>query len=163
MFLWRWLFCWLNYRGTGLLIWKVLNLSLLVLFPIAWFAPLMKAGLLPFFKLKELSVMSGISSLLDKDLFLAIIVILFAIIAPIAKVIGTALIQFGRVTDTWKPTIQVMGKFAMADIFLVAIYIVVAKGVGVGRLEVGWGLYLFTACVLAGFIISLKTKAPATQ
>jgi len=107
--------------------------------------------------------MSGISSLLEKDLFLAIIVILFAIIAPIAKVVGTALIQFGRVSDTWKPTIQVMGKFAMADIFLVAIYIVVAKGVGVGRLEVGWGLYLFTACVLLGFIISLKTKAPATQ
>lgn len=145
------------------MIWKYLNLSLLVLFPIAWFAPLMRAGLLPFFKLKEMSVMSGISSLLEKDLFLAFVVIVFALIAPIAKVIGTALIQFGRAPDTWKPIIQIMGKFAMADIFLVAIYIVVAKGVGVGRLEVGWGLYLFTACVLLGFIISLKTKAPDTQ
>lgn len=143
------------------MIWKVLNLSLLVLFPIAWFAPLMRAGLLPFFKLKEMSVMSGIGALWDKDLFLAIIVVAFAIIAPIAKVIGTALIQFGRAPDTWKPAIQIMGKFAMADIFLVAIYIVVAKGVGVGRLEVAWGLYLFTACVLMGFVISLKMKRDA--
>ena len=49
----------------------------------------------------------------------------------------------------------------MADIFLVAIYIVVAKGVGVGRLEVAWGLYLFTACVLMGFLMSLKMKPDA--
>ena len=52
-----------------------------------------------------------------------------------------------------------MGKFAMADIFLVAIYIVVTKGVGVGRLEIAWGLYLFTICVLAGFMISLNMKS----
>jgi uncharacterized paraquat-inducible protein A len=140
------------------MIWKVLNLSLLALFPIAWFAPLMRAGILPFFKLNEISVMTGIGSLLQKDIFLAIIVILFALIAPIAKVIGTALIQFDRAPDSWLPAIQIMGKFSMADIFLVAIYIVVAKGVGVGRLEVGWGLYLFTACVLLGFVISLNAK-----
>ena len=143
------------------MIWKIANLSLLVLFPIAWFAPLMRAGILPFFKLNEVSVMTGIGALLEKDLFLAIIVILFALIAPIVKVIGTALIQFGHATPYWKSIIQVMGKFAMADIFLVAIYIVVAKGVGVGRLEVAWGLYLFTACVLAGFIISLNIKSDA--
>jgi uncharacterized paraquat-inducible protein A len=141
------------------MIWKVANLSLLILFPIAWFAPLMRAGLLPFFKLNEISVMTGIASLLEKDLFLAIIVIAFAIVAPIAKVIGTALIQFNRASERLKPAIQIMGKFAMADIFLVAMYIVVAKGVGVGRLEVGWGLYLFTACVLMGFVISLNMKS----
>jgi uncharacterized paraquat-inducible protein A len=141
------------------MIWKVANLSLLILFPIAWFAPLMRAGLLPFFRLNEVSVMTGIGALFEKDLFLALIVVLFALIAPIVKVIGTALIQFGYASQNWKSIIQVMGKFAMADIFLVAIYIVVAKGVGVGRLEVAWGLYLFTACVLAGFVISLNMKS----
>lgn len=141
------------------MIWKIANLSLLILFPIAWFAPLIHAGLLPFFKLKEVSVMTGIGSLLEKDLFLAAIVILFALIAPIVKVVGTALIQFGYATKSWESIIQVMGKFAMADIFLVAIYIVVTKGVGVGRLEIAWGLYLFTICVLAGFMISLNMKS----
>lgn len=137
---------------------KWLNLSLLILFPIAWFAPLMRAGLLPFFKLNEISVISGIASLLDKDLFLAVIVIVFALIAPMFKILGTAAIQWGRAPDRLLPVIQIMGKLAMADVFLVAMYVVIAKGVGVGRLEIGWGLYLFTACVLTSLIISLATK-----
>ncbi|GLQ33898.1 paraquat-inducible protein A [Amylibacter marinus] len=131
------------------------NLSLLILFPIAWFAPLLRAGLLPLFKLKEISVISGINSLLEKDIFLAIIVILFALVAPMLKVLGTTALQLNRAPARLIPALQIMGKFAMADIFLIAMYIVVAKGVGVGRLEVGWGLYLFTACVLTSLVISL--------
>ena len=42
---------------------RLANLALLVLFPVAWFAPLMKAGLLPLFKLSEISVISGLQSL----------------------------------------------------------------------------------------------------
>lgn len=49
----------------------------------------------------------------------------------------------------------------MADIFLIAIYITVAKGIGVGRVEVAWGLYLFTACVLASLMLGLL--APRKQ
>ncbi|MEO0990507.1 MAG: paraquat-inducible membrane protein A, partial [Pseudomonadota bacterium] len=41
---------------------KLLNLSLLILFPISWFAPLMRAGLLPFFDLDEISVISGLQA-----------------------------------------------------------------------------------------------------
>ena len=33
--------------------------------------------------------------------------------------------------------------------FLVALYIVLAKGIGLATIEVAWGLWLFTACVLA--------------
>ncbi|MFB0940589.1 MAG: paraquat-inducible membrane protein A, partial [Paracoccaceae bacterium] len=32
---------------------KLINLCLLVLFPCAWFAPLLRAGLLPLFGLSE--------------------------------------------------------------------------------------------------------------
>ena len=36
----------------------------------------------------------------------------------------------------------------MADVFLIALYIVVVKGVGAGpHVEIAWGLYLFTACI----------------
>ena len=34
----------------------------------------------------------------------------------------------------------------------------VAKGIGVGRLETAWGLYLFTACILASLWISWRTE-----
>ena len=43
----------------------------------------------------------------------------------------------------------------MADVFLIAIYITVIKGMGVGRVEVGWGLYLFTFCVLVSLAMSI--------
>jgi paraquat-inducible protein A len=42
-------------------------------------------------------------------------------------------------------------------VFLVALYVVVAKGVGIGRVETAWGLYAFTACILASIIISTLT------
>ena len=48
-----------------------------------------------------------------------------------------------------------LGKLAMADIFLIALYIVIAKGVGVGTVETAWGLYLFTGCIIASLGISL--------
>lgn len=137
---------------------KIANLTLLILFPIAWFAPLLRAGLLPFFKLDEISVITGLQALWDKDVFLAIMVTFFALVAPIAKVGGTALIQFGYLKDSVKPALAILGKLAMADIFLIAIYIVVAKGVGVGRLETAWGLYLFTGCVLASYAITLMSR-----
>ena len=38
------------------------------------------------------------------------------------------------------------------------LYIVIAKSIGVGQIEVAWGLYLFTAAVLTSLIISLIDK-----
>lgn len=137
---------------------KYLNLALLVLFPLAWFAPLMRAGLLPFFDLDEISVISGLQVLWQKDVFLALVVTFLALVAPLAKVAGLALVQFRLASPRLMPALQMLGKLAMADIFLIALYIVLAKGVGVGRVETAWGLYLFTFCVLASFGLSSLHK-----
>lgn len=136
---------------------KIANLSLLVLFPIAWAAPLLKAGLLPFFSLSEISVLTGIQTLWAKDVALALAVTFFALVAPYLKTVGLALIHFRLASTRLLPAITLMGKLAMADIFLIALYIVLAKGVGVGRVETGWGLYLFTACVIASLGLSLMS------
>ncbi len=142
---------------------RLANLSLLILFPIAWFAPLLRAGLLPLFSLSEISVLSGIGALWGKDIFLALVVILFAILAPIAKVLALDGLLSGRLPATLKPWLFHLGRLAMADVFLIAIYITVTKGIGVGRLEVGWGLYLFTFCVLASLGLSIfVTKKTGT-
>ena len=58
------------------------NLALLIAFPIAWFAPLMRAGFLPLFSLSEISVISGLQSLWGSDVFLALMVTIFALFAP---------------------------------------------------------------------------------
>jgi len=137
---------------------RLANLALLVLYPVAWFAPLMRAGLLPLFGLSEISVMTGLQSLWETDVFLAMVVFLFAIIAPYAKTVGLSLLHFGRLSPRWAPTMETLGKLAMADVFLIALYITLAKGIGIGRIEVAWGLYLFTLCILASLAISWRTR-----
>ncbi|WP_299687063.1 paraquat-inducible protein A [uncultured Tateyamaria sp.] len=134
------------------------NLSLLVLYPVSWFAPLMKAGLLPLFNLKEISVITGLQSLWGSDVFLALVVTVFALFAPYLKTIGLALIHWRLLSPRVEPVLALLGKLAMADIFLIALYITLAKGIGVGRLETAWGLYLFTACIVASLWVSFVTE-----
>ena len=136
---------------------RIANLALLVLFPIAWFAPLMRAGLLPLFGLSEISVISGMQALWESDVALALLVTAFAMFAPYLKTIGIALVHFDLLKDKTLPVLGWIGKLAMADVFLIALYIVVFKGVGIGKIETGWGLYMFTACILASIVISSLT------
>lgn len=136
---------------------RIANLALLILFPIAWFAPLLRAALLPIFGMDEISVISGLQSLWGSDVFLALVVTAFAIFAPYLKTIGLALVHFDLLKDKVLPVLSYMGKLAMADIFLIALYVVVVKGAGRVTVEGGWGLYLFTGCVLASILISVLT------
>ncbi|WP_050528183.1 paraquat-inducible protein A [Pseudorhodobacter aquimaris] len=132
------------------------NLSLLLLFPLSWFAPLLRAGLLPFFDLSEISIVSGLQSLWQKDVGLALLVTFFAIFAPYLKTIGLALLHFGLLSPRVITALHILGKLAMADIFLIALYIILVKGVGLARVETAWGLYLFTGCVLASLALSIS-------
>ena len=137
---------------------RLLTLSLLILYPIAWFAPLMRAGLLPIFGLSEISVITGLQSLWGSDAALALIVTFFAIFAPYLKTIGLALVQWDLLDTKVQPVLHVLGKLAMANIFLIALYITLAKGIGYATIEVAWGLYMFTACIIASLILSLATE-----
>lgn len=132
-----------------------INLSLLVLYPVAWAAPLMRAGLLPLFGLSEISVLTGVQALWAEDIFLALVVTLFALVAPYVKTVGVALVQFRLLSRRTLPVLAVLGKLAMADIFLIALYITIVKGIGIGRIETAWGLYLFTACIVVSLLVTI--------
>ena len=136
---------------------KLANLALLILFPLAWFAPLMRAGLLPLFGLDEISVITGLQSLWGTDVILALIVTTFAIFAPWLKTLGLALIHFNLASPKLLPALHIMGTLAMADIFLIALYIVLVKGIGLATVETAWGLYFFTALIVASLVISILT------
>lgn len=137
--------------STRLLAWA--NLSLLILFPIAWAAPLLRAGLLPIFGLEEISVLSGVASLWNTAPALAALVALLAIFAPYVKTLTLAAVQFDLLSR--KPVWLIwLGRLAMADVFLIALYVVIVKGIGLARVEVAWGLGLFSACVLASLLLT---------
>lgn len=133
------------------------NLALLILYPVSWFAPLATAGIMPFFGGDEISVISGLQSLWESDVALALAVALFAVVAPILKTAALSLVQFDMLKPSALPAIELIGKLAMADVFLIAIYIMLTKGIGIGRVEPAWGLWLFTACVLGSVAIGHLT------
>ena len=137
---------------------RAATLALLVLFPVAWFAPLLRAGLLPLFGLSEISVVTGLQSLWATDIPLALLVTFLAIFAPFAKTLGLALLQFGLLSPRTLPALHLLGRLAMADVFLIALYIVIVKGVGLAHVETAWGLYLFTFCILASMALGTATE-----
>jgi uncharacterized paraquat-inducible protein A len=132
-----------------------LNLCLVVAFPIAWFAPLMRAALLPIFGMDEISVITGLQSLWDSDPPLALVVTFLAVFAPTLKTLGLALLHFGLLSPKAKGAVWWLGRLAMGDVFLIALYIVVVKGVGLATVEIAWGMYLFTGCILLSMALSL--------
>ncbi|MEM8790771.1 MAG: paraquat-inducible protein A [Pseudomonadota bacterium] len=134
----------------------IVNLALLIGYPIAWVAPLARAGFLPWFTGDTITVLGGVQDLWEVDAALAFLVAFFAVIMPMAKTGMLAAIHRG-----WRGPVSLIaaiGKLSMADVFLIALYIVVVKGVGVGHVTPAWGLWLFTACVLASIWIAWQTK-----
>lgn len=123
----------------------------------------MRAGLLPLFGLSEISVITGLQSLWDSDVFLALIVTFFALFAPYVKTIGLALIHFGLLRRKTLPVLHVLGKLAMADIFLIAVYITLSKGIGVGRIETAWGSTSSPAAFSPPWPSGISPKSPAAS
>lgn len=134
------------------------NLALLLLFPAAWLAPLAEASVLPLFGGETISVIGGVASLWEDDPLLAALLALLAVAMPYAKTLALAAIHFGRLGPRALPALEVIGKLSMADVFLIALYIVVVKGTAFASIESQWGLWLFTACVLASMLISHLTR-----
>ncbi|MEM9098062.1 MAG: paraquat-inducible protein A [Pseudomonadota bacterium] len=134
----------------------LLNLALLIAYPVAWGAPLARAGFLPWFTGDTITVFGGVQDLWEVDRALAILVALFAMIMPMAKTLMLAAIHRG-----WRGPmglVSLIGKLSMADVFLIALYIVVVKGVGIGHVTTAWGLWFFTGCVLASIWIAWRTQ-----
>lgn len=115
----------------------------------------MRAGVLPFFGLSEISILSGIRALWPDAPLLAGLIAVFALVVPLLKTVALILIALGRLPRRLSAALAYLGKLAMADVFLIALYIIVVKGTGLGHVEPAWGLYLFTACVLTSLGTSL--------
>ena len=144
-------------RGVQDLVLRVANFALLIVYPVAWTAPLARTSLTGWFEGNAISILNAIVSLSDVDPVLAGLVALFGIAIPYAKTLALAAIQFRIFSPRALPLLEALGKLAMADVFLIAMTIVIIKGVGYGHVETAWGLYLFIACVLSSMLISHLT------
>ena len=137
---------------------KLVNLALLGLFPLAWTAPLARAEVLWFWGTDEVSIFSGILKLYEKDVFLCVVVAVFAVVAPYLKTLTLVYVQFSddEASDKVMPVIEFLGRLSMTDIFLVAFYVVLYRGIA--EVSIAWGLYLFTGLVLASMWSAYVTR-----
>lgn len=137
---------------------RTVNLLLLIVYPAAWLAPLARAGVFPFFfDGNEITILGGVADLWEADIALALLVALFAIVIPYGKTLALSAAHFGKLGPAPLPVIETIGKLSMADVFLIALYVVVVKGVGIGHVSTAWGLWLFTLCVLASIWVGWVT------
>lgn len=141
---------------------RIVNLVLLILYPASWFAPLATAGVLPFFSGSEITILRGVIDLWEADPALSLLVAVLAVLIPYTKTLCLSGIHFGYLGPQRLPLLEAIGRLSMADVFLIALYIVVVKGVGIGEVDTAWGLWLFTICVLASMAVAWATRRALT-
>jgi uncharacterized paraquat-inducible protein A len=128
-----------------------------VLVPVTWWLPLFTARV-PFLWRQDVSIASGLAELWRLDLLLFTAVLLFSVVAPLAKGLALSWVWY-RVpianTQTWLGRLALLGKLAMAEVFLLAVILVGLKGVGIGTVEVSWGLQGFVLTVLLSLASSI--------
>ena len=147
-------------RGPAGLIGPLLLLTLAAL-PATWWLPLFVARV-PFLWREQVTVVSGLAALWDLDRFLFAVVLLCSVVAPVAKLVATLHVWY-RAPLAAAPKalgrLALLGKLSMAELFLLAVVIVGFKGVGIGRIEVAWGLEAFATVVVLSFALSLWAEA----
>lgn len=134
------------------------NLSLLVLFPVTWFVPVLRAGLVTWFGLGEISILSSLQTLWESDPAFALLVTFLAVFAPYAKTISLALLHVGWLDVRALPALHLLGRLAMADMFLIALYVVVVKDAGSVTVETAPGLWLFSVAVIGSILVAHFTE-----
>jgi paraquat-inducible protein A len=146
--------------GAARLIGPLLLASLLLV-PVTWWLPLFTARV-PFLWRQYVSIATGLAELWRLDRLLFAAVLLFSVLAPLAKGAALAWVWY-RVPRTRAPALldrlAVLGKLSMTEVFLLALIIVGLKGVGIGTVEVAWGLQAFVLVVVLSLAASTWAAA----
>lgn len=141
---------------------------LAVAFPVAWFAPLMTVRVrLAFWASgSEISLISTLQALWADAPGLALVLSFLTLAAPMLKLLGMALVLGGALSPKADGALWLLGRLAMADVFLIVVYMALFKGIDGGTIAPHWGLWAYTAAVLGSLSLSLWTRrlppAPAT-
>jgi paraquat-inducible protein A len=126
-------------------------------FPVTWAAPLMtvKVRLAFWTSGADISLLSTLQALAADDPALALLLGFLAMVAPMLKLLGMALILTGWLDPRAEGALWTLGRLAMADVFLIVIYIALFKGLDGGTITPQWGLWAYTGAVLGSLCLSL--------
>jgi uncharacterized paraquat-inducible protein A len=141
--------------GPGRLIAPLLAMALVAL-PISWHLPLFRTEWLVFLE-NDVTLLGAVRTLAATDLFLCAIVVLFGMAIPFMKLAALLYAWLAMPAETaraWIDAIGKVSKFAMLDVLLLALVIVGLKGVGMGKVSVAYGLYVYASVVMLVLLVS---------
>ena len=116
----------------------------------------------------EYSVWAGVVALWhENEILLALILFFFSIVFPIVKLTVLAYLWLIRLTDeqrTWLLRwLDMLGKWSMLDVFVVAILIVLVKLGPMAKVEPRVGVYVFTAAIAASMLTTMYVERLAKR
>jgi len=124
--------------------------------PSIFFIPLLSTKLL-FYTRADITLVQAARDLFHTDKFLWIVVVLFGMALPTLKAIASvSLWYFVELSQTtkYRALIGSISRLSMLDVLLLALFIVAFKGVGIGTIQIRYGMYLYTAVVLGSLLVS---------
>lgn len=126
-------------------------------FPLAWFAPLMRVKVRFAFWASgtEITLVSTLQALWAEAPALAIVLGFLTLVAPMLKLLGMALVLTGQLAPRAEAVLWTLGRLAMADVFLIVVYIAMFKGLNGGTITPQWGLWAYTGAVLGSLTVAL--------
>lgn len=139
---------------------NMLLLLALALLVIGVSAPLLTLEKMYFFE-NTVTLISTVKGLfIQKDWFLFIVIAVFSLCVPVIKIAGLVLIlnmEYAKNSflDKALHVIELVGKWSMLDVFVVALLLVSVKLGVLAKVEVHYGLYAFAASVLITMCISV--------
>lgn len=142
-------------RGVSVIAGPLLAILLIALV-ISWHLPLFRTELLVFLE-NDVTLLGAVVTLAETDLFLCSIVVLFGMVIPFMKLLALLYAWFALPqarARSWIKSISGFSKFSMLDVMLIAIVIVGIKGIGMGKVTVEYGLYVYAVVVLSVLLLS---------
>ena len=147
-----------RFTAQGIAI-NILLMCSLVALVIGVTAPLITLQKLYFIE-NTISLVSTIKTLhQDKEWLLFFVIAIFSLCIPAIKIISLLLItnveyKQGSLLDTSLSLIETLGKWSMLDVFVVALLLVSVKLGALAKVEIHYGLYIFTASVMLTMALS---------
>ena len=139
-------------------------------------AGLLAAGyLLPFMEIKKLVFLRDDYTLLqsiqamwtEHQYVLAVIILVFSIVFPIAKLVALAFLWVVPGSDEqraqWLHWLGIMGKWSMLDVFVVALIIVMTRSASMLEATPQIGVYLFAAAVVLSMVVTILVERIARE
>lgn len=105
------------------------------------------------------SVATGVLQLLrGGNVAIGLVLLLFSVLFPLAKLVILRAAAQGRAHDL----VARFGRYSMADVFVLALMVVVSKSFPGGTtVEVRWGAFAFAAAALLCLVLAARLSAPS--